>query len=121
MFFTFDQNNSGGSFEFDGKAGISHYVIIEADSSGQANDKAERIGLYFNGCENERDCDCCGDRWSSAYGDGRAVPSVYSEEILVDSKFPTKEEGGYPINWMKDSGAEGFIHYANGSIKSFWV
>ena len=46
-FYTFSQNNSGGSFVTDSIRGIGEYVIIEALNSNDANDRAERIGLYF--------------------------------------------------------------------------
>lgn len=63
MFYTFNQNNSGGGFDFDAKRGISRYVIISADSTEDAIKRAEKIGLYFNGVESGDDCECCGDRW----------------------------------------------------------
>ena len=107
-FFEFNQNNSGGSFDFDEKAGISHYVIIEAESAEAANTRAEYIGLYFNGCEEQRDCDCCGDRWYSAYGNGDPVPSLYGEPITEAESYS---------KWMK--GPEGFVHYLDGRIESF--
>lgn len=63
MFFEFTQNNSGGRFEFNSIAGISHRVLIEAENKDQAIEKALNIGLYFDGCEKGIDCPCCGDRW----------------------------------------------------------
>lgn len=47
MFYTYNQNNSGGFFKITKK--IKHYVIIEADSAKEANKKAEHIGIYFDG------------------------------------------------------------------------
>lgn len=61
--YEFDQNNSGGSYDINESAGIGVRVYIEAYNADQANDHAERIGLYFNGVENGSDCECCGDRW----------------------------------------------------------
>ena len=61
MFYTFDQNNSGGSFVRNNR--LAEYVIIEADSAKEANSRAEDIGIYFGG---EDDCPCCGDRWYEA-------------------------------------------------------
>lgn len=106
MFYTYNQNNSVGSFDYDESRGISHYVIIEADSADAANLKAESIGLYFDG---EGDCPRCGDRWYQAYGDGDVVPSLYSEPLGEDYKFS--------MRWMK--GFEAFVHYADGTIKGF--
>jgi len=65
--FVFRQNNSGGSFDYDENVGI--HVYIQATSAKEANNRAEAIGIYFNGCEDGRDCDCCGDRWYSLWGD----------------------------------------------------
>lgn len=47
MFYTYAQNNSYGVFDVDGN--VKHYVIIEADSAKEADEKAESIGLYFDG------------------------------------------------------------------------
>ena len=58
-FFTFDQNNSGGSYD-----GDFRFIIIEAPHAGWANDVAVDHGIYFDGCSRGLDCDCCGDRWS---------------------------------------------------------
>lgn len=100
-FYTFDQNNSGGGFDFFPNEGISHHVIIEASSADDANDKAESIGLYFDGCEAGRDCECCGDRWYRARkDDGKDVPMVYSEKVVESS----------------GDVADAYIHYADGRI-----
>lgn len=109
-FWHFNQNNSGGSFIQDHENGISHHVVIEAESATQANEIAESIGIYFNGCSDGRDCDCCGDRWSSAYGEGDKKPSVYGQDV---SKGKISDLW---IVWMKD-GIEGYIHYLNGKVK----
>ena len=79
-FYTFSQNNSGGSFVNSDLEGISEYVIIEAMDAQTANDKAENIGLYFNGCNDGIDCSCCGDRWHDS-------PDYYDtiEEALEDT------------------------------------
>ena len=44
MFYTYRQNNSGGSFKI--KKKIKRFVMIEADSAKKANEKAEsrRLG-----------------------------------------------------------------------------
>ena len=104
-FYTYNQNNSGGHFEHKPDNGIGKYVIIEADSAKEANDKAEEIGLYFDGCESGRDCDCCGDRWYSKDDDseGYTVPSIYGQPVA--KRF--KEE------WEIGS----YIHYKDGTIK----
>ncbi len=60
-FYAFDQNNSGGSFVVNDK--LCHRVIIEADTEVEAINKAEILGVYFNGVDLGMDCDCCGDRW----------------------------------------------------------
>lgn len=81
-FYYFSQNNSGGSFRMDDLAGIGEAVIIEATDAKQANERAEEIGLYFNGCDDGTDCSCCGDRWYPASeSDGDPVPSVYGTPV----------------------------------------
>jgi len=109
MFYTFRQNNSGGSFDFDLEKGISKYVIVEAQTEDEALSRATDIGLYFDGAG---DCPCCGDRWS-ADPDCNDVPTVYDAAVEPYSTLPAAE-----IKWLRGPG--GFIHYADGSIEPFW-
>ncbi len=102
-FFTFDQNNSGGSFVRDSQRGICEYVIIEAINSDDANSRAENIGLYFNGCEDDRDCPCCGDRWYANSDKGEDVPSLYGKPIDEMEK-----------SWYRNTV---FVHYIDGTFK----
>lgn len=109
-FFEFSQNNSGGGFDFDAEQGISHFVIIEAVDAEHANYLARQIGLYFDGYG---DCQCCGNRWGEAWGEGDPVPSIYGD--------PAKEVkfGPYPLQMKWMNGPEGFIHYADGRVEGF--
>jgi hypothetical protein len=103
-FYTYSQNNSGGGFKNSESNGISEYVIIEASSADHANKRAEEIGLYFDGCEDGRDCSCCGDRWSKADEyDGYEVPSLYGDPIENIKKS----------YFRKDY----FIHYLDGTFE----
>ncbi|WP_427050423.1 DUF7296 family protein [Paenibacillus sp. TC-CSREp1] len=81
MFYTFSQNNSGGFFDVDNR--VCEYVIVEADSAQEANERAEGVGIYFNGCDTGDDCECCGDRWYAQWDDtdGNAVPSIYGTPV----------------------------------------
>lgn len=89
-FYHFSQNNSGGSFHVDDN--VSHHVIIEARNADAANNAARHIGIYFNGCDSDIDCPCCGDRWYpvSEY-DGEYKPAVYGntdlEAVVADDIF----------------------------------
>ena len=106
MFYQYNQNNSGGSFVFDKDMGITHHVVIEAESADDADRRAEEVGLYFNGCEEGRDCSCCGDRWHPTYGEGDSEPLYY----------------GMPVNkatgaaWMKPN-KDIAVHYLDGRIE----
>lgn len=113
-FYHFSQNNSGGGFEYDAERGITHHVVIEAVSAGHADERAEQIGLYFDGCEDDRDCPCCGDRWyrASEYG-ADEVPKVY-DRALEDGE-PTKDH----THWMKGK-YEAFLHPLNGKPVGYW-
>lgn len=104
MFYEFHQNNSGGFDEIDEVAGIGKVVIVEADSANEANAFAERIGLYFHGCQDGIDCDCCGDRWSEIWDDkeGTEKPTVYGRPI----KKSAKSEWYFPIA----------VHHKNGVV-----
>lgn len=105
-FFTYSQNNSGGSFKIDEFSGITKFVIIESYSAADANLKAESIGLYFDG---DGDCACCGDRWSSQWddSDGHPTPMIYGEDA---------EAYVTPFKWMPP-GKEIVIHRLDGSVK----
>mgnify|MGYP006919687944 CR=1 FL=1 len=78
MFYHYNQNNSGGSFDVDDK--VCRHVIIEAPGPVSADLKAEEIGIYFNGCDSGLDCPCCGDRWSTAWRDDEE-PLLYGQAI----------------------------------------
>lgn len=104
--YTFSQNNSGGGFDVDEDSGIGYAVIVEAESSGEASDRAEKIGLYFNGVEDGMDCECCGDRWHPVSDrDGKPEPMIYSEKVTLGS--------GDLVNYY---GIESFIHPLSGKF-----
>ncbi|WP_435809569.1 DUF7296 family protein [Streptosporangium canum] len=110
MFFQFSQNNSGGSFVYDDD-GTSVLVVVEADNATEANERAEDIGLYFDGSV---DCSCCGPRWNEAWdGDGDDYPAYFGTNLLETELWY------WP--WMTGGRAEGFIHYKNGNIDAVMV
>lgn len=80
--FTFRQNNSGGSF--DRNENVSEHVCIQAPSASEANDIAENLGIYFNGVEDGMDCECCGDRWYPAWDrlDTADAPLIYGKPAV---------------------------------------
>ena len=110
-FFTFDQNNTGGHFTFNDT--LSAYVIIEAHTAEQANEIAERIGIYFDGCDDGSDCSCCGDRWSRAWEvEGKAQPLLYGEH----------PRNYTPLSFCSDiNGVYCYTHYLNGVIQEYRV
>lgn len=105
-FYTYHQNNSGGSFNKNPNKGIDEYVIVEAESASDADDRAESIGLYFNGCNEGIDCSCCGDRWYPA------SPYDANDEPLVFS-YKLAETGD-------DNSSSVFVHYMDGSFKEMF-
>lgn len=112
-FFHYSQNNSGGSFDW--SEGLGHHVVIEAPSAGAADEKLEALGGYFNGCEDERDCPCCGDRWTTAYGSGDAEPMVYGHpaEDFISNAFMTFGKG--------DGQAEVVVHHLDGRVQKYFA
>lgn len=51
----------------------------------EANARAKGIGLYFDGVDDGRDCECCGDRWYEKWSDsdGQAEePTVYVSRLF---------------------------------------
>lgn len=109
MFYEYHQNNSGGGFAYE-EDGVTYLVIIEANSPAEADERAERVGIYFDD-EGEIDCECCGSRWNRAYGKGSEVPSVYGTPLWW-------YENKYGMNWMGDK-PDVFIHYKDGTVGSF--
>lgn len=105
MFYTYNQNNSGGTFVHSKSKNIAHYVIVEAESKEDADNRAEDIGLYFDGCANGQDCSCCGDRWSRAWEEGTETPEVFG-------KHPNDHED----SWFK-KGDSVAVHYKDGQIE----
>jgi hypothetical protein len=103
MFYTFNQNNSGGRFIRN--SDIDHYVVIEAENEDEATEKATDIGIYFNGCETGHDCECCGDRW---YGceTGTEVPSSYSAPLVMADVSSVKDPKKHSV----------IIHYLDGRV-----
>ena len=99
-FYEYHQNNSGGvDVE---TAWVNKLVIVEAATAEDANAKALTLGLYFNGCQDGRDCSCCGDRWDEASSwDESDVPSHY----------------GKPVDLAEVKDYNTIIYYANGDVK----
>jgi len=106
-FFTFSQNNPGGSFWLDHKLGIGGYVIVEAPDEEAAMDYCRnRLDMLFYGNE----CECCGSRWGGPCDEG-AEPVIYGEPITdwVPSDIKADPEYGY----------SGYVHYADGRVVPF--
>lgn len=104
MFYLYGQNNSGGGLVHDDM--VDKYVIIEADDWREANDRAEKIGLYFDG---EGDCPCCGDRWTDKWDEsGTEEPERYGKKVTP-----------HPPELLPDY--NGWVHYKDGSKKAFRV
>lgn len=106
-FFTYHQNNSGGFFVIDPDAGVSHNVIIEADSVRYADEYAKTaLEIYFDGVEKGIDCMCCGDRWYRLSSTGDDTPSVYDGHTLGESM-------------RVDVDANVYVHYLDGSVVGY--
>lgn len=101
MFYTFVQNNSGADKHKSDL--LDHYVVVEARTADQANEVAQRLGIYFDGVRDGRDCRCCGDRWDRVNeDDGTGRPSIWGDPI-------TDED-------LRDKNGGIIIHYADGTI-----
>jgi hypothetical protein len=86
MYYTFSQNNSGGSWIG------PQYVIVKADSASEANEIAENYGIYFDGVKQEIDCECCGDRWCQVWEDeGTEEPTIFGDSNLADYDYELYE------------------------------
>ena len=111
MFYTFQQNNSGGRFSHSPRR-LTRTVVVEANSAAEANDRLCGLGGYFNGVEEDVDCSCCGDRWyPCSESDGAEVPSIYGIP-LVDVKNQW--------DWM-DGDPSVYVHMLDGRVFPFHV
>jgi hypothetical protein len=107
MFYRYDQNNSGGSFETNDNVACN--VIIEAESAKEADARAEEVGIYFDdNCQ--IDCPCCGSRWSRAWSDdsGKETPQING-----------KDPADFRCTWTKVGKPYAHIYYKNGTKTSF--
>lgn len=113
--YEYRQNNSGGSFDYDPQQGLSIHVYVEAETGVDADVRAERLGIYFDGCDSGMDCHCCGDRWSPA-ADWREI----SEENIPAKDEPMirddNKRGYHPMRWLEDGEYEAFVHPAKGEF-----
>ena len=116
-FFHFLQNNSGGKFIFDATRGLSVHVIVEGSDIDEVNFRANEIGIYFDGCDDGIDSDCCGDRWYRPIGELDCKPMVYDDPVKGNDPWP---KGG-PRRWVKEGFPAGYIHYKCGTISPFWI
>ncbi len=103
-FFHFHQNNSGGRFDVNENVTVN--VIIEAADADDANERAERIGIYF---DDSRDCKCCGSRWSTVWDDGDDEPCMYGDPVTAEYK-PR-------FSWVESHNV--VIHYMDGRKECF--
>ena len=122
QWYQYRQNNSGGSYQIDDD--VSILVLIEAPHSVDANAKAQHVGIYFNGCEDGLDCDCCGDRWHKAHRPlhqfatwGRLFDGPLTIHDTVQSYAQTLADEC----WSADVGQPVVIVYhADGKVERFY-
>ena len=98
MFFTFDETNSRGQF-----TGPARFVIIEANSAAEANHRAKKVGVYFDGVRRGIDCRDCGDRWQRAKEqDATAEPMIYGDPLA--EAWVGKDDGVRPTVMVANAG-----------------
>lgn len=106
--FRWNQNNSGGSFDFDDK--LTRRLFIEADTYEEAEHKAFTMGVYYDGCKKGIDCKCCGDRW---YEGKQIEPENYEyygvKTIEEYAEYLSKNYG-----WLEPDVR---LFYKNGQVK----
>lgn len=93
-YYDFSQNNSGGRWKV--SEDYAENTIIAARCVREANDRAEELGIYFDGCTKELDCDCCGDRWCSQWTESEDVePLIYGKQpkdYLIEDGFSLRSK-----------------------------
>lgn len=113
MFYTY-YNHGPRNVEVELERGIGEWVIIEAENPEDANMRAEKIGLYFDGVEKGIDCSCCGDRFDRAKdGCGNVeesqFPAIYGIPV---------ENYKFKLDCYRNRNPQrAFVHYIDGTIK----
>jgi len=120
--YEFRQNNSGGSFQMDND--LTVHVLIQAASTGEANTKAQDIGIYFDGCSDGLDCDCCGDRWYEA-GDAMESFTTYNwSDRFEPKKHANVREYAQAVAdavmWAEDGKPSVILYYADDTVERFY-
>lgn len=115
--FEFSQNNSGGRFHVDDK--VCHRLFIEADNEAEAIQKAESLGVYFDGVAEGLDCPCCGDRWHSPVE--VKFPYQFKDYLYgKDKVFETpREYAQYLTDNYGCTDPDARLFYKSGTIVSF--
>jgi hypothetical protein len=107
MFFTVMQNNSQGVFDYDEKAGIAEFLVIEAPSAREAGERLDDITeRYIQGPY----CECCGKRWPFYADDddrGTQTPTIYEKPAET-----------YIGSFTKRGHVTTFIHYLDGRVEA---
>lgn len=124
FWYEYSQNNSGGRFDIDDDVSIR--VLIQAEDKYAANREARAVGIYFDGCIQGLDCDCCGDRWSEAW-DAIEEFSVYSwkggrtgqRRKTYDSVVDYAQALADEDDWAGKQHSV-VVHFANGAKTKFW-
>ena len=125
--YIWDQNNSGGSFIVDDR--LTHRLVIEADNYDEAEEKAFRFGVYYNGVDEGRDCSCCGDRWYE--GHEVKLPADYSENIYHKKTYKVIGKKEIILNTIEEycqhltnkygwESPDARIFYKDGTVKEFY-
>ncbi len=100
-FYTFSQSNPGGWYDVDDT--LCHYVIVEAASADEANRIAVGLGVYFDGCDRDIDCPCCGDRWYPVSDDeATSEPLIYGTAVDKVKDIMFKPDVVYARVFMQD-------------------
>lgn len=119
--YEFRQNNSGGSFHTNDDVSVE--VLIQAASSGEADIKAEEIGIYFDGVEEGRDCDCCGNRWHSA-GNALSQFTTYNWRNRSKTDYGNVRAYAQAVADVDDWAAAGeptvIVYFADGTVERFY-
>lgn len=119
--YKYRQNNSGGWFQIDND--VSIHVLIQAASTGEADIKAQDIGIYFNGCESGNDCDCCGNRWNGADWPVDEFSVYYWKErdrkVFNNVRDYAQAVADESI-WAEDGKPSVIVYYADGSKELFY-
>jgi hypothetical protein len=112
--YRFRQNNSGGRWSVDER--VAETVFVQEYTAERANEKAQSVGLYFNGVADGYDCPCCGDRWHPQHSE--TDECYVTPEIPLEGVYaPVWGRAPYALSDARTPASRAVFHHLDGRVQ----